>query len=149
MKLKSESEVAQSFPTLHDPMDYSLPESVHGIFQAKVLEWGAIAVYKLQDLKEFCRLVFSSMHSKPHPSSIIHLIPTPGAIEHIYTSIQPLFYTSVSLLLSCIQGYRYHLSKFHIYALVYCIGVFLSGLLHSVCPVVGFLGHKAVLFPVF
>jgi len=43
-----------------------------------------------------------------------------------------LFYTSVSLLLSRIQGYHYHLSKFHIYALVYCIGVFLSGLLHSV-----------------
>ena len=36
------------------------------------------------------------------------------------------------LLLSRIQGYRYHLSKFHIYVLVYCIGVFLSGLLHSV-----------------
>ena len=36
------------------------------------------------------------------------------------------------LLLSRIQGYRYHLSKFHIYALVYCIGLFLSGLLHSV-----------------
>ena len=43
-----------------------------------------------------------------------------------------LFYTSVSLLLSRTQGYCYHLSKFHIYALVYCIGVFLSGLLHSV-----------------
>ena len=43
-----------------------------------------------------------------------------------------LFYISVSLLLSRIQGYHYHLSKFHIYALVYCIGVFLSGLLHSV-----------------
>ena len=43
-----------------------------------------------------------------------------------------LFYTSMSLLLSRIQGYRYHLSKFHIYVLVYCIGVFLSGLLHSV-----------------
>ena len=43
-----------------------------------------------------------------------------------------LFFTSVSLLLSGIQGYHYHLSKFHIYALVYCIGVFLSGLLHSV-----------------
>ena len=43
-----------------------------------------------------------------------------------------LFYTSLSLLLSCTQGYCYHLSKFHIYALVYCIGVFLSGLLHSV-----------------
>ena len=42
------------------------------------------------------------------------------------------FCTSVSLLLSRIQGYCYHLSKFHIYALVYCIGVFLYGLLHSV-----------------
>ena len=38
-----ESEVAQSCPTLRDPMDYSLPgSSVHGIFQARVLEWGAI-----------------------------------------------------------------------------------------------------------
>ena len=43
-----------------------------------------------------------------------------------------LFSTSVSLLLSCIQGYCYHLSKFHIYVLVYCIGVFLSGLLHCI-----------------
>ena len=43
MKGKSESEVAQSFPTLSDPMDCSLPgSSVHGIFQARVLEWGAI-----------------------------------------------------------------------------------------------------------
>ena len=44
MKVKSESEVAQSYPTLCDPMDFSLPgSSIHGIFQAKVLEWGAIA----------------------------------------------------------------------------------------------------------
>ena len=44
MKVKSESEVAQSCRTLSDPMDCSLPGfSVHGIFQAKVLEWGAIA----------------------------------------------------------------------------------------------------------
>ena len=44
MKVKSESEVAQSCPTPSDPMDCSLPgSSVHGIFQAKVLEWGAIA----------------------------------------------------------------------------------------------------------
>ena len=42
--MKSESEVAQSCPTLSDPMDYSLPgSSVHGILQAKVLEWVAIA----------------------------------------------------------------------------------------------------------
>ena len=44
MKVKSESEVAQSSPTLSDPMDCSLPgSSVHGIFQARVLECGAIA----------------------------------------------------------------------------------------------------------
>ena len=44
MKVKSESEVAQSCPTLSDPMDCSLPgPSIHGIFQARVLEWGAIA----------------------------------------------------------------------------------------------------------
>ena len=44
MKVKSESEVAQLCPTPSDPMDCSLPSSsVHGIFQARVLEWGAIA----------------------------------------------------------------------------------------------------------
>ena len=44
MKVKSEREVAQSCPTPSDPMDCSLPgSSVHGIFQAKVLQWGAIA----------------------------------------------------------------------------------------------------------
>ena len=44
MKVKSESEVTQSCLTLHDPMDCSLPGSpVHGIFQARVPEWGAIA----------------------------------------------------------------------------------------------------------
>ena len=45
--------------------------------------------------------------------------PSPSPTESIR-----LIYTSVSLLLSCTQGYCYHLSKFHIYALVYCIGVF-------------------------
>ena len=53
--------------------------------------------------------------------------PSPSPTESIR-----LFYTSVSLLLSRIQGYRYHLSKFHIYVLVNSVGVFLSGLLHSV-----------------
>ena len=44
MKVKSESEVAQLCPTLSDPMDCSLPgSSIHGIFQARVVEWGAIA----------------------------------------------------------------------------------------------------------
>ena len=53
--------------------------------------------------------------------------PSPSSTES-----KKLFYTSVSLLLSRIQGYCYHLSKFHIYALVYCIYVFPSGLLNSV-----------------
>ena len=47
IKVKSESEVAQWYLTPSDPMDCSLPDSsAHGIFQAKVLEWGAIAFYK-------------------------------------------------------------------------------------------------------
>ena len=66
MKVKSESEVAQSCPTLSDPMDCGPPgSSIHGIFQARVLESGAIAFsnfkcYVLQmDIKEMviiCRL---------------------------------------------------------------------------------------------
>ena len=45
MKVKSASEVVQSCPTLSDPMDCSPPGfSAHGIFQARVLEWGAIAL---------------------------------------------------------------------------------------------------------
>ena len=49
MKVKIESEVTQFCPTLSDPMDYSLPgSSVHGIFQARVLEWGAIAFSNLR-----------------------------------------------------------------------------------------------------
>ena len=48
MKVNSESEVAQSCLTLSDPMDCSLPgSSIHGIFQARVLEWGAIAFSRI------------------------------------------------------------------------------------------------------
>ena len=48
MKGKSEREVAQSSPTLRDPMDCSLPgSSIHGICQASVLEWGAITFSEL------------------------------------------------------------------------------------------------------
>ena len=60
MKVESESEVAQSCPTLSDPMDRSPPgSSVHGIFQARVLEWGAIAFspqysYSLMISQDFC-----------------------------------------------------------------------------------------------
>ena len=60
MKVKSQSEVTQSYPTLSDPMDCNLPgSSVHGIFQARVLKWGAIVFsiltyYKVQINIESC-----------------------------------------------------------------------------------------------
>ena len=51
VKVKSESEVAQSCPTLHNPMDFGPPgSSIHGILQARVLEWGAIAFSEKQVL---------------------------------------------------------------------------------------------------
>ena len=63
MKVKSESEVAQLCPTLRDPMDYSLPgSSVHGIFQARVLEWDAIA--------------FSDMSPQKPPHALHNFCPT-------------------------------------------------------------------------
>ena len=69
MKVKSESEVAQSGLTLSDPMDCSPPgSSTHRIFQARVLEWGAIAFYK------GVRIVISS-------SCIVSKIVSNGVIE--------------------------------------------------------------------
>ena len=54
MKVKSESEVAQSYLTLRDPMDCSPPgSSVHGILQARVLEWGAIAFSDIHTHTDF------------------------------------------------------------------------------------------------
>ena len=85
MKAKSESEVAQSCPTPSDPMDCSLPgSSVHGIFQARVLEWSAIAfstsitisylfrpVYTLLMLKRLQRFLYFFMQYSSHISYYI------------------------------------------------------------------------------
>ena len=68
---------------------------------------------------------YDNLHISVPFSHIIPPLPSP-------TESKRLFNTSVSLFLSHIPGYHYHLSKFHIYTLLCCIGVFLSGLLHSV-----------------
>ena len=64
MKMKSESKVAQSCPALSDPMDCSLPgSSVHGIFRATVLEWGAIALSSKTMFSYICMCVYVCVSS--------------------------------------------------------------------------------------
>ena len=68
-KGKSESEIAQSCPTLSDPMDCSLSgSSIHGIFQARVLEWSAILQFQISDLN-FLRPSFK-VKVGPYPASL-------------------------------------------------------------------------------
>jgi len=68
MKVKSESEVAQSCPTLSDRMDYSPPgSSIHGTFQARVLEWGAIA---FSDISRYDSNSKRYMHPNVHCSTV-------------------------------------------------------------------------------
>ena len=72
MKVKSESEVAQLCPSLSDPMDCCLPgSSVHGIFQARVLEWGAIACSSFNVLINLFYLTAQSQISEFQP--VLHL----------------------------------------------------------------------------
>ena len=82
MKVKNESEVAQLCPTLSDRMDCSLPgSSVHGIFQARVLEWGAIdfsagsSAFSKTSLN-ICKFMF-------------HILLKPGLVnfEHYFTRV--------------------------------------------------------------
>ena len=74
MKVHSESEVAQLCPTPSDPMDCSLPGfSVHGIFQARVLQWGAIAFspFRLEAINKY---PYSRTHSPLAPNSLLYFI---------------------------------------------------------------------------
>ena len=97
MKVKSEREVTQSYPTLSDPMDCSLPgSSVHGIFQARVLEWGAIAfsiyfVYmhakSLQSCPTLCDPMDCSMPGVPVPHYLPELAQT--HVHRVSDAIQP------------------------------------------------------------
>ena len=80
MKVKSESEVARSCPTLSNPMDCSRPgSSVHGIFQARVLEWGAVAFSNLTSMQSTnaeCQAGSNSSWNKDYQEKYNNLIYT-------------------------------------------------------------------------
>ena len=77
MKVKSESEVAQSCPTLRDPMDCSPSGfSVHGIFQARVLEWGAIA-FSDKLLYNPSNQLFKTVNTTTFSDPILNLLTVP------------------------------------------------------------------------
>ena len=84
MKVKSESEVAQSCPTFHNPMDCSPPgSSLHGIFQARVLEWGALS-QDLFFLPFFCSLL-SSLSLENYPNFRLWMIYHLNQFDHCET----------------------------------------------------------------
>ena len=107
------------------PIMNSFPTSLHPL----ALWVGPERALTLGVLLHALNLHWSSiLHGDIHVSmlfsQIIPLLPSP-------TESKSLFFTSVSLAVSHI-GHRYHLSKFRTYVLIYCIGAFLSDLLHSV-----------------
>ena len=104
-------EAPSHLPSHPIPVSHPSAPAPSTLYHASNLDWRSFShtiIYMFQ------------CHS-PKPSNPLPLPQSPK-----------VFYTSVSLLLFRIQGYCYHLSKFHIYALVYSIDVFLSDLLHSV-----------------
>ena len=91
MKVKNESEVAQSYPILSDPMDCSLPgSSVHRISQARVLEWGAIAFSKIIMILKLGLVYIMKQNSSPSFENYIqsHLNVLSGMEEMTF----PIFY---------------------------------------------------------
>ena len=80
MKVKSESEVAQSCPIPSNPIDCSLPgSSIHGIFQARVLEWVAIA-FSMQEISQV-------LFIKPRYNKVLYLILM--TLNEVYINLDP------------------------------------------------------------
>ena len=115
MKVKSEREVAQSCPTPSDPMECGLPgSSIHGIFQAKVLEWGAIAFSnalkwkgKVKSLSrvQLLRTPWTSAYQVPPSMGFSRqeywsgvLLPSPWCTLHICKISRVTIYSPVVLL---------------------------------------------------
>ena len=98
MKVKSESEVVQSCPTLSNPMDCSLPgSSIYGIFQARVLEWVAIAFSDLRHSVQFslvaqsCLTLWDPMNRSTPGLPVHHQLPefSQNHVHQVDDAIQP------------------------------------------------------------
>ena len=101
MKVKSESEVTQSCPTLSDPMNCSLPgSSIHGIFQARVLEWGAIAFSEISSLSHsIVFLYFFALIAQE--GFLISSCYLELCIQMLYLSFSPLLFASLLYTVIC------------------------------------------------
>ena len=109
MKVKSESEVTQSCPTLCNPMDYSLPgSSVHGIFQARVLEWGAIErKEKEKILTVFDWYAFLNISSSLPRRSTKNLTICAGRVRNLIYIQLNKFQFKISISASCIFAWKW------------------------------------------
>ena len=119
MKVKSESEVAQSWPTLSDPMDCSPPGSpVHGIFQARVLEWGAIAfsgppgmgslISKVGFHLQICDNS-TSFYSLTSDFRTVELKGDPVSLFHIYLNIFIYLFGCIRVLGAAFRIFHCHM----------------------------------------
>ena len=111
MKVESESEVTQSYLTLRDPMDCSLPgSSVHGICQARVLEWGAIA-FSLHTCYSslFRRAIQLVMSSDTQRNLYMHLHKCVCVYIHTVSSKNCILFSTLLCILSIGGLQRMHL----------------------------------------
>ena len=119
IKMKSESEVAQSCPTLSDPVDCSLPgSSIHGIFQARVLEWGAIA-FSLHNVS-MCQSQSPNLSHLPLVYGTKVQVPFPAWYLYVCSLHLCLYFCFASKVIYTI------FSRFHIYLLICSIFLFLT-----------------------
>ena len=100
---------------IHNPLPSPSPSHPSGSSQCTGTECPVLCIEPELEIY----FTYGNIHVSLLFYQIISLSPSP-------TESKSLFFTPVSLLLSCIYGHHYHLSKFHIYVLIYCIGVFLT-----------------------
>ena len=107
VKVKSEREVAQLCPTLSDPMDCSLPgSSIHGIFQARVLEWVAIAFSVCVLVDYYCCSIQATPRGEGKPVSQWSDEPTasyPRILQTGYLMVDTL----ISAIMELFQGFAF------------------------------------------